>query len=106
MDRKEVLEKLKSTETEIRNNVETAQHKRNEIMAHAQKQAQKLEDDGERRIKTDREELLAAAKKEIDQRRQRVLKKAALEAEELKKKAHIKTAKEFFIEKFKEYVHA
>jgi vacuolar-type H+-ATPase subunit H len=52
MERKEILEKLKTTEAEIRENVEAAQHKRNEILASAQKQARKLEDDGERRIKT------------------------------------------------------
>jgi vacuolar-type H+-ATPase subunit H len=43
MDRKEILEKLKSTEAEIRSNIDAAQHKRNEVLTHAQKQAQKLE---------------------------------------------------------------
>jgi vacuolar-type H+-ATPase subunit H len=105
MERKEILEKLKSTEAEIRNNIEAAQHKRNEILTQAQKQAQKLEDDGERRTKVEREEMLAVSKKEIDQKRQHVLKKAVAEAEILRKKAQIKKAKEIFLEKFKEYVH-
>ena len=105
MERKEILEKLKTTEIEIRNNIEAAQHKRNEIFSQTQKQAQKLEDDGERRLKTERERLLATAKKEIDAKRQRIHKKAMAEAEELKKKVQMKKAKEFFIEKFKEYVN-
>ena len=90
MERKEILEKLKTTEIEIRNNIEAAQHKRNEIFSQTQKQAQKLEDDGERRLKTERERLLATAKKEIDAKRQRIHKKAMAEAEELKKKVQMK----------------
>jgi vacuolar-type H+-ATPase subunit H len=105
MERKEILEKLKTTEAEIRENVEAAQHKRNEILAQAQKQARKLEDDGERQIKTERENLLSAAKKEIEEKRQRVLKKATADAEAQKKNAQIKKAKEFFVKKFEEYVH-
>ena len=64
MERKEILEKLKTVEAEIRSNIEAAQHKKNEILAQAQKQAQKLEEEGERRIKTEREKLLTTAKKE------------------------------------------
>jgi len=105
MERKEILEKLKTTEAEIRENVEVAQHKRNEILAEAQKQARKLEDEGERRIKTERENLLSAAKKEIEEKRQRVLKKAIADAEVQKKKAQIKKTIEFFVKKFEEYVH-
>jgi len=105
MDRKEILEKLKSTEAEIRSNIDTAQHKRNEILTQAQKQAQKLEDDGERRMKAERDELLAAAKKEIGEKRQRVVKKAMADADTLKKKAQIKKAKEFFVEEFMEFFH-
>jgi vacuolar-type H+-ATPase subunit H len=105
MERKEILEKLKATEEEIRNNLEAAQHKRNEILASAQQHARKLEDDGERRIKTERENMLNAAKKEIEVKRQRVLKKAAAEAEAQKKNAQINKAKEFFVKKFEEYVH-
>ncbi|DAC72501.1 MAG TPA: hypothetical protein DSN98_05010 [Thermoplasmata archaeon] len=105
MERKEILEKLKSTEEEIRISIEAAQHKKNEMLTSAQKQAQKLEDDGERLLKSERDELLAAAKKEIDQKRQRILKKAATDAETLKKKAQLKKAEEFFVEKFKEYLH-
>jgi vacuolar-type H+-ATPase subunit H len=105
MERKEILEKLKTTEAEIRENVEAAQHKRNEILASAQKQARKLEDDGERQIKTERENLFSAAKKEIEEKRQRVLKKATADAEAQKKKAQIKKTIEFFVKKFEEYVH-
>jgi len=105
MERKEILEKLKTTEAEIRENVEAAQHKRNEILASAQNQARKIEDDGERRIKTERENLFCAAKKEIEEKRQRILKKATADAEAQKKKAQIKKAKEFFVKKFEEYVH-
>ena len=63
MERKEILEKLKTTEAEIRENLEAAQHKRNEILTQAQKQARKLEDDGERQIKTERENMLECSKK-------------------------------------------
>jgi vacuolar-type H+-ATPase subunit H len=105
MERKEILEKLKSTEAEIRRNIEVAQHKRNEIVASAQKHAQKLEDDGEQRLKREREELLSVAKKQIDEERARKLKKATTAAEEFKKKARVQKAKEVFIERFKEYIH-
>jgi vacuolar-type H+-ATPase subunit H len=105
MERKEILEKLKTTEAEIRINLEAAQHKRNEILASAQQQARKLEDDGERRIKTEREKMLNTAKKEIEAKRQHALKKAAAEAEEQKKNAQIKKAKDFFVKKFEEHVH-
>ena len=105
MERKEILEKLKNAEEEIRVNLETAQHKKNEILLIAQKQAQKLQDDGERRIKTEREKRLSEAKKDIQEQRQQVLKNAYVEAEAMKKKARITKAKELFIEKFKEYVH-
>jgi vacuolar-type H+-ATPase subunit H len=105
MERKEILEKLKSTEAEIRSNIDAAQHKRNEILTHAQKQTQKLEEDGERNMKAERDELLAAAKKEIGEKRQRILKKARVDAESLKKKAQIKKAQDFFIEEFMESLH-
>ena len=105
MERKEILEKLKITEAEIRSNIETAQRKKNEILAQAQKQAQKLEEESEHRLKKEREKLLTVAKKESDENRQRILKKALADAEAMKKKAQTKKAQEFFIEKFKEYVH-
>jgi vacuolar-type H+-ATPase subunit H len=105
MERKEILEKLKTTEVEIRNNIETAQHKKNAILAQAQKQAQKLEEEGERRIKKEREKLLKVANKSIHEKRQRILKKALTDAETMKKKVQTNKAKEFFIEKFKEYMH-
>ena len=105
MERKDILEKLKTTEAEIRSNIEAAQHKRNEVLAQAQKQAVKLEDEGERRMKEEREDLLAAAKKEIGEKRQRVVKKALAEAETLKKKAKVKQATEFFVEEFMESLH-
>lgn len=105
MERKEILEKLKSTEAEIRGNIDAAQHKRNEILTHAQKQAQKLETDGERRMKAERDELLSAAKKEIVEKRQRVVNKAITDADSLKKKTQIKKVKEFFVEEFMEFFH-
>jgi vacuolar-type H+-ATPase subunit H len=105
MDRKEILEKLKSTEAEIRSNIDAAQHKRNEVLTHAQKQAQKLEDDAERRMKAEREEMLAAAKKDIGEKRQRVARKAMADADTLKKKAQIKKAQDFFIQEFMESLH-
>jgi vacuolar-type H+-ATPase subunit H len=105
MERKEILEKLKIAEAEIRSNIEVALHKKNEILSQTQKQAQKLEEEGERQIKREREKLLTVAKKESDEKRQRILKKAHADAEAMKKKAQIKKAQEFFIENFKEYMH-
>jgi vacuolar-type H+-ATPase subunit H len=105
MDRKEILNQLKTTEAEIRNKIEAAQHKKNEMITLAQKQAQKLEDDGEQRIKKEREKSLSAAKKEIEEKRQKTLQTAQADAEALKKKIQTKKAVEFFISKFKEYVH-
>jgi vacuolar-type H+-ATPase subunit H len=105
MERKEILEKLKSTEAEIRSNIDAAQHKRNEILTQAQKQAQKLEDEGERQMKTEREDRLNAAKKEIDEKRKKTIKNAMADAEAIKKKAQINKAKEFFVEEFMEFIH-
>jgi len=56
-------------------------------------------------MKEEREDLLAAAKKEIGEKRQRVVKKALAEAETLKKKAKVKQATEFFVEEFMESLH-
>jgi len=105
MERKEILEKLKIAEAEIRSNVEAAQHKKNEILSQAQKQAQKLEEKSICLVKKEREKLLTVAKKESDENRQRILKKALADAEAMKKKAQTKKAQELFIEKFEEYVH-
>ena len=44
-------------------------------------------------------------KKEIEKEKQRVLKKAILETDDLKKKIHVNEAEAFFIHKFKEYIH-
>jgi vacuolar-type H+-ATPase subunit H len=49
--------------------------------------------------------MLSAAKKEIEEKRQHVLKKATADAEAQKKKAQIKKTIEFFVKKFEEYVH-
>jgi vacuolar-type H+-ATPase subunit H len=105
MERKEILEKLKTTEAEVKEKIEQTQHKRNEILTAAQRQARKLEEDGDKRIKAERETLLAAAKKDIDTNRKEILKKATNEAEELKKKAQVKKTKEFFVTKFEEHLH-
>lgn len=106
MERKDILEKLKTTEADIREKIEQAQHKRNEVLALAQKQALKLEEDGERKIKAEQEKLFTTIQKEIDEERSKILKKATADAEALKKKAQAKKTQEFFIEKFEEFVHA
>ena len=105
MERKEILEQLKTTEADISKRLEQAQHMRNEIATQAQKQAHKLEEDNERKIKADRDKLFADAKKEIDAERSKVLTKAKMDAEALKKKAQIQKAKDFFVKQFEEYVH-
>ena len=104
MERKEILEKLKSTEAEIRSNLEAAQHKKNDILTTAQKQAQKLEEDAERRMKTKREKLLTEAKTDIEEKRHQTLQKAQTEAEAIQKKAQVTKAKELFLKRFKEYL--
>ncbi len=105
MERKEILEKVKSTEIEIRANIDAAQHKRNEILSQAQKKAQKLEVDAEKAMKEEREERLAVAKNEIEDKRQKTRQKATTDAEAMKKKAQIEKAKEFFIQEFMEFTH-
>ena len=105
MDRKEILDKLKTVEAEIREKIEQAQHQRNEILSQAQKQSRKLEEEGEQRGRQERQTFFNDAKKEIEEQRQRTLKKAAAEAEALKKKAQVKKATEFFIAKFEETLH-
>ena len=105
MDRKEILEKLKSTEAEVRSSIDAAKHKRNEIITQAQKQAQKLQDDEERKMKAERDEIRDTANKAMGDKRSRVVKKAMADAETLKKNAQIKKAKEYFVEEFMEFVH-
>jgi vacuolar-type H+-ATPase subunit H len=105
MEQKEILEKIKSTEAEIRKNIDAAQHKRNEMLTQAQKQAQKLEEEEEQRMRTERDALLAAAKKEREKKRQTVIKKAYDDAEKIKKNAEVKKAKELFLEEFMEFLN-
>jgi vacuolar-type H+-ATPase subunit H len=105
MERKEILEKIKTTEKEIQANIDAAQHKRNEILTQAQKQAQKLQDEAEKTMKAERETQLMAAKKEIGDKRQKTIKKANTEAETMKKKAQVEKAKEFFVQEFMEFIH-
>jgi len=105
MERKEILEKLKTTETEIHRKIEQAEHKRNEILMQAQKQARKLEEDSEQKMKVERDAMVAAARKTIDEERRRVLTKATAEADLLKKNAQVKKAQEFFKGKFEEFIH-
>ncbi|MCU0850274.1 MAG: hypothetical protein MUC80_03240 [Candidatus Thermoplasmatota archaeon] len=105
MERKEILEKIKTTEKEIQANIDAAQHKRNEILTQAQKHAQKLQDEAEKTMKAERETQLIAAKKEIGDKRQKIIKKAMTEAETMKKKAQVEKAKEFFVQEFMEFIH-
>jgi len=105
MERKEILEKLKTTEVEIQRKIEKAEHKRNEILTHAQKQARKLEEDHDQQMKKERDAMVSTARKQIEENRRRVLQKATAEADQLKKSAQTKKAQELFIRKFKESVH-
>jgi vacuolar-type H+-ATPase subunit H len=105
MERKEILEKLKTTEAEISQKIGQAEHKRNEVLMRAQKQARKLEEENELKMKAERDGMFTAARKTIEEERRRVLKKATAEADLLKKKAQVKKAQDFFIRKFEEFVH-
>jgi vacuolar-type H+-ATPase subunit H len=105
MERKEILEKLKATEADIKKKIEQAEHTRNEILMHAQKQARKLEEDHEQQLKKERDAMLAAARKQIEEERRRVLHQATTEADQLKKNAQVKKAQELFIRNFKESIH-
>jgi len=105
MERKEILEKLKTTEAEITKKIEQAEHTRNEILMHAQKEARKLEEDHEQQLKKERDTMLAAARKQIEEERRRVLQKATIEADQLQKSAQVKKTQELFIRKFKESIH-
>jgi len=105
MERKEILEKLKTTEADIQRKIEQAEHTRNEILTHAQKQARKLAEDHETQMKKERDAMIGAARKQIEEERRRVCQKAAAEADRLKKNAQVKKTQELFIRKFKESVH-
>jgi ATP synthase H subunit len=105
MERKEILEKLKTTEADITKKIEQAEHERNQILTHAQKEAHKLEEDHEQQLKKERDAMLAAARKQIDEERRRVLQKATMEADQLQKSAQVKKAQELFNRKFKESIH-
>jgi vacuolar-type H+-ATPase subunit H len=105
MERKEILEKLKTTEADIQKKIEQAEHTRNEMLAQAQKQARKLAEDHELQMKKERDAMVAAARKQIEEERRRVCQKAAAEADRLKKDAQVKKAQELFLRKFKESVH-
>jgi len=105
MERKEVLENLKTTEAEIHKKIEQAEHKRNEMLATAQKQARKLDEDHEQQMRKERDAMISAARKQIDEDRRRILQKATAEANQLKKTAQVKNAQELFLRKFKESVH-
>ncbi len=105
MERKEVLEKLKTTEAEIQKKLEQAEHTRNEILTKAQKEARKLEEDHEQQMKKERDTMIAAARKQIDEERRRILQQATTEANQLKKTAQMVKAQELFLRKFKESVH-
>jgi len=106
MERKEILEKLKTTEADIAKKIEQAEHTRNETLAHAQKEARKLEEDHEQQVKKERDAMLAAARKQIDEERRRVLQQATSEADQLRRSAQVKKAQELFLRKFKESMHA
>ena len=56
-------------------------------------------------MKAERETQLIAAKKEIEDKRQKTIKKATVESETIKKKAKGEKAKEFFIQEFMEFIH-
>lgn len=105
MERKEIIEKIKTTETEIQKKIEKAEHTRNEILTHAQKQARKLEEDHEQQMKKEWDAMVTAARKQIEEERHRVIQQATTEADRLKKGAQMKKAQELFICKFKESVH-
>jgi vacuolar-type H+-ATPase subunit H len=105
MERKEILEKLKITEADLSKKIEQAEHKRNEILTHAQKEVRKLEEDHEQQLKKERDTMLATARKQIEEERRRVLQKATMEADQLQKNAQVKKAQEVFVRKFKESIH-
>lgn len=105
MERREILEKIKIAEGDIRKKIENAQQKKNETLEKAKKQTKKIEVDSELRIKKENEDMLKSAKKDIEKEKQSVIGKGETEAKILKKKANTKEAKEFFINKFKEHVN-
>ncbi|HVQ01312.1 MAG TPA: hypothetical protein VMT57_07340 [Candidatus Thermoplasmatota archaeon] len=105
MERKEILEKLKTAEADIAKKIEQAEHQRNEILAHTQKQAHQLEEAYEQQLKKDRDAMFTAARSQIEEERHHTLNKATMEAEQLQKQAQTKKAQDLFLRKFKESTH-
>jgi len=105
MERKEILENLKTTEAKIRKKTEDAHKKGNELILQALARSKKLEEENEQIIKAESEKMRAIMKKDIDKERQRTIKKVLSETDALKKKARVSEAKKFFVSKFEEYVH-
>jgi vacuolar-type H+-ATPase subunit H len=105
MERKEILDTLKTTEVQIRAKIGSAQKKGNEILEHARKQIKKMEEEQEKNMIAEQEKILAEAKKEIDVERHTVLQKARADADQLKTKAQVTKATELFIKRFEEYLH-
>ena len=105
MGRKEILDKLKVTEDDLHKKIEHAQKRKNEIIESAQRQARKLENEVEVKIKKYLDDMLDSAKKELEKERKTVLDQANEQAEMLKQKAQIDKAIEFYINKFKEQLN-
>jgi vacuolar-type H+-ATPase subunit H len=105
MERKEILDNLKTTEVNIREKIEAAQKKSNEILEQARKQVKKLQDEQEKYLQAEQETIFAEVKKNIDVERHTTLQKARADADQLKTKAQVTKAKELFLKRFEEYLH-
>jgi len=105
MDRHDILEQLKRTETDVKARVEAAEKQAAEIRDHATKQAKAIQQEGEQKAASDIAKQLSEARAAHVKERQRVLAGASADADAVRKKANVKKAEEFFLVKFNELLH-
>lgn len=104
MQREDIIEHIKNTENKIQKKNADAQQKKIETIESAKKEAKKLENASEQKQKKMHDQILAEAKKEIEQEKKQIIGVAETDASLLKEKAKIEKAKELFLTKFEEYI--
>ena len=105
MDRQDILEQLKRTESDVKARIDAAEKHAAEIRDHAAKQAKTILHEGEQKAAQDAAKQLTDAKAAFTKERQRALATASADADAIRSKAQVKKAEEFFLKKFNESLH-
>ena len=105
MQREDIIEHIKNTENKIQKKIVDAQQKKIETIEHAKKEAKKLENASEQKLKKLHDQILAEEKKEIEQKKKQIIGVAETDVSQLKNKAKIDKAKELFLTKFEEHIN-